>query len=38
MTMLRRRQIGFGTSPLLHLQGKGQKDRTVPLWSQTSRV
>jgi integrase/recombinase XerD len=38
MTMLRRRQIGFGTSTLLHLHGKGRKDRTVPLWPQTSRV
>jgi integrase/recombinase XerD len=38
MPMLRRRQIGFGTSTLLHLHGKGRKDRTVPLWSQTSRV
>jgi site-specific recombinase XerD len=38
MTTLRRRQIGFGTSTFLHLQGKRRKDRTVPLWPQTSRV
>ncbi len=38
MTTLRRRQLCFGTSTLLHLHGKGRKDRTVPLWPQTSRV
>lgn len=38
MTTLRRRQVGFAASTFLHLQGKGRKERTVPLWPHTSRV
>lgn len=38
MTMLRWKQVVFGDSTLLQLHGKGRKDRTLPLWPQTSRV
>jgi integrase/recombinase XerD len=38
ITTLRREQIGFGPTTLLHLHGKGRKDRTVPGWPQTSQV
>ena len=38
VTTLRREQVGFGATTLLHLHGKGRKDRTVPVWSQTSQV
>ncbi len=30
--------VTFGASILLHLHGKGRKDRTVPLWPHTGRV
>jgi site-specific recombinase XerD len=38
VTTLRREQVGFGATTLLHLHGKGRKDRTVPVWPQTSHV
>jgi integrase/recombinase XerD len=38
VTTLRREQISFGPTTLLHLHGKGRKDRTVPVWPQTSQV
>jgi integrase/recombinase XerD len=38
ITTLRREQSGFGPTTLLHLHGKGRKDRTVPGWPQTSQV
>jgi integrase/recombinase XerD len=31
-------QVTFGSHTVIHLHGKGRKDRTVPLWPQTSRV
>jgi len=31
-------QVAFGTTTLVHLHGKGRKDRTVPLWPQTAKV
>lgn len=38
MTTLRCEQVTFGVSTFLHLRGKGRKERTIPIWSQTSRV
>lgn len=38
MTTLRCEQVAFGVSTFVHLHGKGRKDRTIPLWPQTSRV
>lgn len=38
VTTLRREQVRFGPSTYLQLKGKGRKERTVPLWPQTSRV
>lgn len=38
MTTLRCDQVLFGVSTFLQLHGKGRKDRTIPLWLQTSRV
>ncbi len=38
MTALRCEQVVFGASTFLQLHGKGRKDRTIPLWPQTSRV
>jgi site-specific recombinase XerD len=38
LTMLRWEQVIFGVSTFLQLHGKGRKDRTIPLWPQTSRV
>jgi site-specific recombinase XerD len=38
LTALRRTQVCFGTTTFLGLQGKGRKERTVPLWPHTSRV
>jgi site-specific recombinase XerD len=35
---LRCGQVSFGRTTLVRLHGKGRKDRTVPLWPQTSRV
>ena len=37
-TTLQREQVCFGPSTFLQLKGKGRKERTVPLWSQTSQV
>jgi site-specific recombinase XerD len=31
-------QIRFDNPTLIHIHGKGRKDRSVPLWPQTSRV
>ena len=31
-------QISFGSPTMVQLHGKGRKDRSVPLWPQTSRV
>ena len=36
MTSLQRTQVHFGASTFLQLNGKGRKERTVPLWPHTS--
>ena len=38
MTALRCAQVAVGVSTFVHLHGKGRKDRTIPLWPQTSRI
>ena len=38
ITALRRAQVCFGATTFLDLHGKGRKERTVPLWPQTSRI
>jgi len=38
VTTLQRAQVGFGQPTYLQLKGKGRKERTVPLWPQTSQV
>jgi len=38
LTQLRCGQVTFGTPSLVHLHGKGRKDRVVPLWPQTAKV
>lgn len=38
LTALTRGQIVFGSTTLVHLHGKGRKERTVPLWPQTAKV
>jgi integrase/recombinase XerD len=38
VTTLQRHQVCFGTPTFLQLTGKGRKERTVPLWPQTSRM
>ena len=35
---LRQQNLAFGATSLLHLQGKGRKERSVPLWPTTSRT
>ena len=35
---LRQDHISFGTASLVHFKGKGRKERSVPLWSKTSRT
>ena len=36
ITSLKRPQLPFGSSSFLRIQGKGRKERTVPLWSKTA--
>ena len=38
VTTLNREQVCFGPPTFLQLKGKGRKERTVPLWPQTSQV
>jgi integrase/recombinase XerD len=38
ITTLRCGQVAFARTTLIRLHGKGRKDRTVPLWPETSRV
>jgi site-specific recombinase XerD len=38
LTSLKRRQVRLGTTSCLELQGKGRKDRSVPLWPKTART
>ncbi len=35
---LRQHNLAFGATSLLHLKGKGRKERSVPLWPTTSRT
>lgn len=35
---LRQHQVTFAATSLLHLKGKGRKERSVPLWPATSRT
>ena len=35
---LRQDHVSFGTSSLVHFNGKGRKERSVPLWPKTSRT
>jgi integrase/recombinase XerD len=35
---LRQHHLAFGATSLLHLKGKGRKERSVPLWPTTSRT
>ena len=35
---LRQHQLAFGATSLLHLKGKGRKERECPLWPTTSRT
>lgn len=37
LTSLKRSQIRLGATSFLHLQGKGRKEREVPLWPTTAR-
>jgi integrase/recombinase XerD len=38
VTALKREQVCFGASTFLQLTGKGRKERTVPLWTDTAQV
>jgi integrase/recombinase XerD len=38
ITVLQRNQVMLGASAFLQLQGKGRKERTVPLWPKTART
>jgi integrase/recombinase XerD len=38
VTALKREQVRFGASTFVQLTGKGRKERTVPLWSDTAQV
>ena len=38
ITTLKREQVSFGATTFLELDGKGRKERTVPLWPQTRHV
>ena len=38
MIGLKCQQVTFGVSTFLQLHGKGRKDRTIPLWPQTSQT
>lgn len=35
---LRQEQVQFGSSTLINLMGKGRKERSIPLWSNTAQV
>jgi site-specific recombinase XerD len=35
---LEQAQLSFGTQSILHLHGKGRKERAVPLWTKTARA
>ena len=38
LTSLKRSQVRLGATSFLELQGKGRKDRAVPLWPKTART
>jgi len=38
LTTLKQGQICFAEHTCVHLRGKGRKERTIPLWSDTARV
>lgn len=38
ITSLERRHVRFGSTSVLELQGKGRKERAVPLWARTVRA
>ena len=38
MTALRREQINLAPTPSVHLEGKGRKQRIIPLWPNTAKV
>ena len=38
LSNLKRGEVSFGSPTMIQLHGKGRKDRSVPLWPQTSRV
>src|SRR5260370_27746816 len=38
MLAVRQHNLAFGATSLLHLKGKGRKERSVPLWPTTSRT
>jgi integrase/recombinase XerD len=38
ITALKRTHVSFGSTTLIHLLGKGRKERSVPLWAKTARV
>jgi integrase/recombinase XerD len=38
LTMLRRTQVRFGPTSVIHFLGKGRKERAVPLWPQTAKI
>lgn len=38
ITQMMCEQVSFGSTTFVRLHGKGRKERTVPLWPQTSRV
>lgn len=38
LTALRREQIHLSPAPAMHLEGKGRKQRIIPLWPNTAKV
>ncbi len=38
VTELRQHQVHLGESGSVHLQGKGRKERAIPLWARTARI
>lgn len=38
ITSLERHQVHFGVSSFLQINGKGRKERSVPLWAKTARI
>ena len=38
ITALRRQHVTFGSTSYVQLQGKGRKERAIPLWPKTARI